>query len=332
MRSETKKNILLVLASILISLAVFVGVIESRLSAEYEAWKADYAKNGDWYGHLTMISPNPKLMWEYRPYAESNVTNLAVIRANRYGFRDYDYETPAKPKDVFRVSFIGDSVTMGYDIEFEDTFVNKFTEYAKKQYPQLNVQGLNHGIDGYNTPQIAELLTSKVLQFEPNKVVYVMCLNDFDFEDSSGDKIRYFKKPISFLYKRVEKAYKEYKNEEFHLWHFHKNRSEVFEKISDMKALLDEKGIGFQVVIVPIFYFDGYEKSFEKYPISEIHMALRDFLTKENIDYMDLLDDFKAEKKAPSYFSHDIWHPNPIGNDFIAKKLVPFVLKEKRND
>ena len=184
---KNKKSFILALVSSLLSLVLLLLVIEAFLDSKYERWKSHYAKNGDWYGGLTTVSKNPILMWEYRPHAESK-KSFPVIRTNRYGFRDYDYESMAKPADVFRIAFLGDSLTLGLKVDSQSNFVNKFADYALEKYPNLKIQSMNHGMDGYNTIQIFELLTSRVLQFEPDKIVYVMGLNDFDFEGSSGKK------------------------------------------------------------------------------------------------------------------------------------------------
>ena len=124
---------------------------------------------------------------------------MGDIKTNRYGFRDLDRESTAKPDGTFRIVFAGDSVTLGVGIPLETTFVRRFEMEANQMESQYRIQALNFAVDGYNTPQICEMIRSKVMSFSPDKVVYVMCLNDFDFELSSGDKILYFRKPRSFL-------------------------------------------------------------------------------------------------------------------------------------
>ncbi len=60
----------------------------------------------------------------------------------------------------------------------------------------------------FHALQLRELLRTKVLAFEPDQVTYVMCLNDFDFTESSGRKIGYFRKPRSFLALEIEQRYR----------------------------------------------------------------------------------------------------------------------------
>jgi lysophospholipase L1-like esterase len=324
---ETRKNILSGLVSAFLSLVLFLFVIEVFLDFKYEKWKSTYTKNGDWYGGITTISKNPILMWEYRPNATSNIQNIPEIRTNQYGFRDYDYGSLAKPPDVFRISFIGDSVTLGIGVESQNTFVNKFTEYARQKYPNQKIQSMNHGIDGYNTIQIFELLTSRVLQFRPDTIVYVMCINDFDFEESSGGKSLYFNKPDSFVLKNFLELYRRLLRIDFHIWHFRKNKQVIFDKIVEMKELLRAQNIDFQIALIPVFGFNNSDKTFSAYPLYEIHFAIRQFLMTEQIDFIDLLDSFTGHEKPPDYFAYDIWHPNEKGHDFIAQKLLQFLTK-----
>jgi lysophospholipase L1-like esterase len=324
---EKKKNIVLVLVSTLLSLAVFLLVIEAFLDFKYERWKSNYANDGDWYGGLTTVSKNPILMWEYRPNAESNYPKYPKIRTNRYGFRDYDYGSMSKPEDIFRISFIGDSVTLGLKVDSQSTFVNKFATYTAEKHPALKIQSLNHGIDGYNAIQIYELLSSKVLQFKPDKIVYVMSLNDFDFEKSAAGKIRYFKKPNSFVLKELEELYRTLLRIDFHLWHFKKNRQKVFDTIVAMKRLLHAQNVDFHVALLPVFEFRGSDQSFADYPLSEMHSAIGQMLKEKQINFIDLLECFRNQVKTPNYFAYDIWHPNEEGHDFIAKQLLHFLTR-----
>ncbi len=149
-------------------------------------WKADFDSYG-WFGKLTVPSNNSNLMWEYKPYGR-----YEYIRTNRYGFRDYDYVSKDKPNDVYRIAFVGDSVTLGFTVRADDTFVNKFGVFTRELAPRAPIEGMNFEIDGFNTPQIYELIVSRVVAFSSDEIVYVMCLNDFDFKAASAKKIRYF--------------------------------------------------------------------------------------------------------------------------------------------
>lgn len=266
-----------------------------------------------------MRSPNPVLMWEYRPYGE-----FEQIKTNRYGFRDRDYESKAKPENTYRLAFIGDSVTLGMRVSVEETFVRQFEAAANQLESQHMVQALNFAVDGYNTLQVYEMLRTKVLDFAPDKVVYMLCLNDFDFDESSGMKILYFRKPKSFLLSGLEKAYQKLRGGDFHLYHFRKNKKVDFQNLLDMRTMLEREGIRFQVVVLPVF--PGSATDFENYPLRDMHKEIGKFLEENGIRYLDLLEAFTEQGKPPKFYAFDIWHPNAEGHLFIPQKLLVSIL------
>jgi lysophospholipase L1-like esterase len=263
-------------------------------------------------------------MWEYRPYGA--IKNLQM---NRYGFRDFDFESKDKPEDTLRIAFVGDSVTLGVSVDWEENFVRRFQAAANKQISTTNIQALNFAVDGYNTLQILELIRTKALQFSPDKVVYVLCLNDFDFSRSSGDKILYFQKPTSFFLLEMEKVVQRLRREKFHEHQFRKNKQKVFSSILEMRNLLNEHGIDFQVAILPVFPTD---ESFENYPLTHIHAESGAFLKENSIPYIDLLNAFIEIGKQPEFFGLDIWHPNAQGHQLIAEQLLPSVLAQQMQE
>lgn len=321
---EYLKNALLILVSTSVAIVVCAIGGEVIMDVQYERWRSDFSANiAHWYGGLTMISENPNLMWEYRPNAVSNDPNMVEIRTNQHGFRDSKSKTIDKPDGTFRIVFIGDSVTLGYDVERQQSFVHKFEEYANTNGSDVKIQSMNFGIDGYNTFQVHELLASKVLAFNPDKVIYTMCLNDFSFGGGSHDsKSRYFRKPENFVLDMLQKVHRRLRRADFHQWRFNQNKQRVFDKITEMKHLLIEQDIEFQILVLPIFRFEGSEENFKNYPLNNMHREINKFLLQEHITFVDLLEHFENQSKSPAFFSNDIWHPNEEGHEVIAKVLV----------
>ncbi len=320
---EYLKIAFLVLVSTSVTVVVCAIAGEVILDAQYERWKSDFRANGEWYGGLTVISDNPNLMWEYRPNAISSDPRIVEIRTNQHGFRDSKSKTIDKPNNTFRIAFIGDSVTLGYNVERQHGFVHKFEEYANTNISDVKIQSLNFGIDSYNTFQVHELLVSRVLAFNPDKVIYMMCLNDFVFGGGSFDnKARYFIKPESFILEFLQKVYRRLRRIDFHQWYFIQNKQRVFDRITEMKHLISEQDIEFQILVLPVFRFEGSEENYKNYPFDNMHREIDEFLLKEHIAFVDLLEHFKNQGKPPASFSTDIWHPNEEGHDIIAKVLV----------
>ena len=286
-------------------------------------------------GKLTIELLNSRLIWEYRPNAKASYRGSPLIQTNRFGFRERDSITLQRPDGMYRIAFIGDSITLGLLEKNQDIFVRQFEDRVRMRQP--NVQALNFGIDGYNAEQVYELLRWRVMNFQPSKVMYVMCLNDFDFYYASGDKIRYFREPKSFVLDEVARLLSPQfswrtdeatlsSNVEYHKYYYGLNKEKVFANIVDMQTLLVANDVDFEVVIVPIFLF-GNGNNFSHYPLQKMHLEIRQFLGTHNIQYLDLLNSFKDQYRGGDSFAYDVWHPNSAGHDYIATQLVLDFLK-----
>ena len=311
-------NLLLALASSLLTLVLFVVGYETWQTIRYRAWRARYDNKG-WLGTLTVPSSDPVLMWEYRPHG-----NHRGIETNRYGFRDEDFESPRKPEGVWRVAFVGDSVTLGLGVAPDQTFERLCVKEAAVLAPALRLQALNFGIDGYNTEQVAELVRTRVPAFEPDRVVYVMCLNDFDRTDSSAEKIRYFRRPRSFLLDDLRVLYRRLRGIEFHRYHYERNGAATLDEIVAMKESVAARS-GFLVAILPVF-FEG-RHDFASYPLRDIHEAVRAFCEKNGIVAVDLLPAFERAGGDAAGYALDPWHLSIAGHQLVARELTPQLLK-----
>ncbi len=309
------------LLSALVSLAVFVAIYEIVKTVRYHRWRENFDNFG-WFEKITIPSQNPALMWEYRPYGE-----IGMIRLNRFGFRDLDFETIAKPADVHRIAFVGDSLTLGMGIAFEDTFVRQLERMVNRRHPERPVQMLNFSVDGYNATQIEALITSRVLEYASDTVVYVMCLNDFDFDTSSGVKTLYFNKPRSFFLARLDRAYRKWTGIDFHRHHFRRNKEEVFASIFGMRDSVVQAGASFVVVIVPIF--PKTERDWRRYHLRDLHLEIDRVLEAAEIPVVDLLVSFEAQEQPVNELSLDVWHPNVAGNRIIAEALANSILGDE---
>ena len=314
MLSEFSKKLGILIGSTLISLLLVIGLAEGYGHYRYSQWKAQYALEGDWYNRLTQPSPNVQLMWEYRPYGQ-----YGSIKTNRFGFREKDAISTAGLPGLERVAFIGDSITLGLGVEPEEMFSAQFQVMAYANH-QKELQSLNFSVDGYNALQIQEMLTSKTLAFNPDLIVYAMCLNDFDFKDSSGEKVRYFQKPRSFIFERLERELLwRFYVDDFHRYHYGKNNAAVMNAISKMQRAAQSIKARFLVVLVPVFNFNAEGVG---YPYAKLHKAIGENLRLTNTPFLDLFEYFSDTKNHSSRFSLDIWHPNATGHALIAEVIA----------
>ena len=235
-----------------------------------------------------------------------------LFSTNEFGFRQLKNVSIAKPGNVRRIAFVGDSVTLGREVEFNRIFSEIFRGIVDAGLSSPQIESLNFGIDGYNTPQIAELLFTSVFQFSPDVVIYSLCLNDFDFEEASGNKIKFFNKLKSFFLRALTGALKRVIANDYHSYYYQKNKHVVFRTISEMHRQTLQRGAEFYVVILPVFKGDRigrtgrvyrYElASFEKYPLPDMHREITWALKNRDIRVFDLLPDFVRSGRAAILF------------------------------
>ena len=321
--SESALRLVLILSSLLFSLALAVAGYEAYQNVLYYRWRAGFSSV---YLNLSLAMPatHPGLIWEYRPYSFAE-----LIYVNRYGFRDHDFVVKTKPAGTRRIAFIGDSVTLGLKMPVERTFVPLVEAKLRAQPKGSNLQALNFGIDGYDTSQVLANLRAKVWDFDPDLVVYVMCLNDFDDEEGDGGKRAYFVKPSLFTYRTLERMYIKWTGTDYSLFFYHKNKDKVLAEIDDMAAEVKAHGKRLLVVIVPTFY---PAPSFADYPLRPIHTEVSAALTAHGIPSVDLLPPFEAAGKAPPHWAVDIWHLNIEGHKLVTDALVEPVLSAATAD
>ncbi|MCG8459130.1 MAG: SGNH/GDSL hydrolase family protein [Holophagales bacterium] len=319
--SSRAKNLALVVGGSIVGALLGIGIYEIVENVRYYQWRNSFGGTA-WLGSVTVPSEDPELMWEYRPHAQHK-----RIRTNQHGFRGADVPIE-KPSGVIRVAFVGDSVTLGYGEELENIFVEVFVREAALLDLARSVEGLNFGIDGYATPQIARMVESRVLPFEPDHVVYVMCLNDFDFTTSAGEKVLYFRKPRSFFLGKMEHLLRKLRGHDFHTHKFLKNRGETYEHILRMRDGTEGVGARFQLVLLPIFPRPVH--SFAAYPHQDIHDHVRAFAAENGIAFLDLLDEMRARGGPPRAYANDVWHPNPDGHRVIGETLLRVLEGDRR--
>jgi len=300
-------------------IAVLLTLIgwEIYMGYRYDQLKEDLLSSTEMF---TIASHNPVLRWEYRAKVQVYDPETHIdVRTNNYGFRDRDFLTERSLPGRRRIALVGDSVTFGLKENIEHTFSRKFEKYANAQAGWHAVETLNFGVDGYNTLQVNELLKEVVMQFKPDEVIYIMCVNDFNFDSLEGDMQIFFEKPWSFILQALQRLFMRITPEDIHIIDFDKNKDRVFSLIGDMHERLTSQNIDFTVVLVPAFYHG--DTSFDDYPLVRMHQETATVLTGIGIKVVDLLPSFSNSHMPPGHFAHDIWHLNKAGHERVAFEL-----------
>lgn len=132
----------------------------------------------DDFASFTTIDPD--LYWVLNPNHRlpDDARHIRGLVANAAGLRE-DHEIPTnKPAGEYRVLFLGDSCTFGFNVLHNETFVEKVEQILKQRLPGTPVECVNCGVPGYSSYQGLEWLKRYGVQYQPDAVVATFGWND----------------------------------------------------------------------------------------------------------------------------------------------------------
>ena len=106
------------------------------------------------------------------------------FRINGQGMRaDREYAY-AKPANLRRIVSLGDSFTVGYEVEVEETFSAVLERELKEK--GISVEVLNAGVSGFSTAEECLYLERELIRYEPDAVLLSFYENDLDDNVRTG--------------------------------------------------------------------------------------------------------------------------------------------------
>ncbi len=104
----------------------------------------------------------------------------ALYRTIRAGFRGPEYRR-RKPPGTFRIAIGGDSLTMGYCVEEDETYGAQLEEALNAQaHRGYRFEVLNLGLAGLDIHSVVPRTRRLGLQFEADMIVYGWTINDIE--------------------------------------------------------------------------------------------------------------------------------------------------------
>ncbi len=163
---------LLILVSTFLVIFISMEIISKSIEKKYFFDTKVYLQKAKPVLHR--ISDIPGLSYELMANAETENGFYAI---NSKGIRDREFVIP-KPKGVFRILVLGDSVTFGTEYFVESTYPKILEKLLNdKVGATLKYEVLNAGVCSYNAVQKFLLLKNKLLDYEPDMVI-LQFLND----------------------------------------------------------------------------------------------------------------------------------------------------------
>lgn len=311
----TKKALLSLGASVftLIILEVFVRLQEwGPIPLAYEGKLSDRVEGG------RIECMNPKVSRFYFRQPTNLYPDCVFYSVNNSGFRNTYTVFENKPGESERVIFVGDSLTYGFGVLEEDTFIYKleknFREGGKK------VEVINAAEPGAGLASYSDIVKNKILKLHPDILVIGINLNDIiDFPTSLiiekiskkfDWKLREYSKLVDFICYAIEKNMSANENIVSMLDSYTPERLANFKSfVLEMRDLAKNNDSKLYVMIHPIFY------DFDDYDFKKIHEDVDTVLLNENIPFHDFLEDFQDDEAEDLWITKNDQHPNEIAHE-----------------
>lgn len=196
-----KKNLLLVLLSLLISIFLLEGVVRILNLEEPKVMQKGPKEDWALVPERIWTEHHPQLGWYHQKNKDSvhDLENFSVkIHTNSAGFRGYREYTREKPAGTVRVLAVGDSFTFGFGVADDQPF----PVVLEKRHDRLEV--LNLGVAAYGIDQMLMAFRHIGLEYQADYVFISIFPEDFwrnlrAFADTGHAKPYFILKPDETL-------------------------------------------------------------------------------------------------------------------------------------
>lgn len=225
---------------------------------------------------------------------------------NQRGFRDRDFAIPP-PKEVFRITCLGDSFTWGQGVRAADTYPKVLERILNERHGPSSgyrFEVVNCGRCGYGTREELAAYRLEVSRYEPRLVILQMLDNDNEEQASSLGGATAAARPASKGYESCAQ---------------------------DAARLAEECRRRDARLVVMLFRFLGMDWHWR-----QLHQDLRNGLAEARVPILDVGDAIDERFPHFSMFCHDRWthwndlHPNEVVHRYAAEALADFLEHENQ--
>ena len=266
-------------------------------------------------GHSGFIqaADEKEIVYELKTNIDSRL-KLVSFKTNSHGLRDKEYPI-TKPPSTFRVAVIGSSFTYGSGVEIEDTYHTLLEERLNAESQNLRYEFLNFGVGGYTTRNKLATMNYKVLNYDPDLVLFVL-----DGSQFTDDKFKEFvPKPTknhfftSYTYKLIAKN-RIFKSKEKRGSEFTKNHLERLDELNETLRTLSKVSRTNDIPICVIVLDHDY-----------LHLKLsneiKKLTEKNNLCFANTIPSFKNKNFDDFVIYRIDFHPNVKAHEMFAESI-----------
>jgi lysophospholipase L1-like esterase len=319
-----RKNLILLLCSILISAGIAEVVVANLRPAPFIFPISTSSENGD-----HSLSLNPRLIYVPRP-------NSGEFNGRGQRGRETPYERTAGTR---RVVCMGDSVLEGLGVAWEQRFTELLATRLGAGYEIVNL-----GVRGYNLQQEIDYFRQEGLRYQPDLVVFGITYNDLEIHSGEiyalnddlmgtgqgefyGSFYRHKQALGTYLLRFHVYRY-------FYLWWMGRRArvasgdgsflDTVYYRLTDPQIeeiLSDLQGVSAEHKVKPLFVFLPF-----LYEDSQMRL-LRDWVGKSGMPFVDLFEEvhkkYEPDDQNPLFL--DACHLSHAGHAYVAERLAEVI-------
>jgi lysophospholipase L1-like esterase len=172
---SSRREVLLSAFGVLVSILLVLGLAEAGLRVAHRIYQWRVVRSLPPVAARALIpSTDPELIFEWNPGWRSD-----SFTVNSFGMPN-DEITVEKPPGVFRIAFLGDSISANFELRPRpEIYLNVLARTLNQERRSgWRFEALNFGVTGYGILQELRVLRTRVLPFHPDLVVVQHCLND----------------------------------------------------------------------------------------------------------------------------------------------------------
>lgn len=199
-----------------------------------------------------------------------------------------------KAKDVFRILCIGDSMTYGHGVNFDETLPCYLEMFLNRAIWNLYVEVINEGVCGHSIYDEWNQFVQRGVRFHPDLLLIILCDNDVELFSVADSYAQH-----------IQECWDE---DGMHLSYFRKF-------VIDIKSITSELGLP-----VVVGFYHIYNDDLAPRASSIIGAAC----AGNGIDYVDMSVDFRSG--VPMWLNDLDGHPGAQAHSIAAGKLARFLI------
>ena len=239
-------------------------------------------------------SGNPKIVFTHKPNTEAKLYGVN-IKINSRGLRSEEYDY-VKKKDAVRIVLIGDCMTLGWGVDYENIFSRRLEKKLEAIFPGKKFEFINLGIGNYNLIQESEFFLTEGSKYDADFYIVNYFLNDV--EPTPVTKTNFILENSMFavlIWSRFDNITREFdakKNYVDYYKSLYDRNSKAYIQAWDAfdKMYRSMKGRNSKIYINILPIINNLKKN--EYSFYNVHQQVNEELKKYDVTVIDLLPNF----------------------------------------